>query len=150
MSWAPTRKIMSRAELAGHRTDEHGRRWGDDGYDEMDVAARKGWRVLAGWGRDGWDLGEWPYVCIYVRDVAIDNGFQLMQICEGDHEYWSFESNGEREAAIDYLFLWYAAGCEYKDFPINYENRDDLDKGELDIDIRFRGPVRYNEESDVA
>ena len=65
------RKIMTAAELDGFKNGEHGRdyRISGDGYDDMGIAIKQGWTVLANWGRDGWDLGEWPYVAIYIRNT---------------------------------------------------------------------------------
>ena len=41
-----------------------GRGWGD-GYDwQEEVQERTKWAVIPSWGRDGWDMGSWPYVQI--------------------------------------------------------------------------------------
>lgn len=66
----PMRPIMTRDELAGHKVDEHGRDYSksDDGYSDMEVASGEGWHAVSGWGRDGWDLGDWPYVVVSVRN----------------------------------------------------------------------------------
>lgn len=61
--------IFDREQLAKHQADQHGRDYSqsDDGYGDMAVAEREGWTTLAGWGADGWDLGDWPYVVISTR-----------------------------------------------------------------------------------
>jgi hypothetical protein len=46
-----------------------------DGYDWMEeVQERTSWAVIPSWGRDGWDMGSWPYVQMYtcVRVVPED------------------------------------------------------------------------------
>lgn len=133
-----TYKPMTAAELAEHKTGEHGRDYtvSCDGYDDMEQAAAQGWHVLSNWGRDGWDLGDWPYVAISVRTVK--GKWQVQQVCEGDHTMYEFASEADRDRAIDYLFLWYAADKFWA--PLKWEDRERLDRGELDVEYRFRGP----------
>jgi len=39
--------------------------WGmGNGYDFMQDALPRPWRPVASWGADGWDLGDWPLVCV--------------------------------------------------------------------------------------
>lgn len=142
-----SRPMMTRAELAQHETCSYGRdyRYSDDGYSDMEYESKAhGWHPLAGWGRDGWDLGEWPYVAFYVR--RDDATFRLLQIVEGDRTEWSFATQADLYAAIDYLFLWYAAEEDWS--PLTYEQREDLDAGTLAVDEKFRGPYREREGDD--
>ena len=148
-TYAPTRPMMTAAELRTHQATQYGRdyRFSDDGYSDMEVEGKRGWRAIAGWGRDGWDLGSWPYVVIYRREsgdagssFVVGQRFELMQICEGDRTVYTFASREDRNAAIDYLFLWYAAGEDWA--PLSYEDRAKLDAGELTVDEKFRGPYR--------
>lgn len=127
------RPVMTKDELAKHWTGRRSRNYkkSDDGYDDMALAEQAAWSAIANWGRDGWDLGEWPYVAIYKR------GLEVMQIVEGDHDLYRFETIQDRDAAIDYLFLWYAAGKSWA--PLTYEDRERLDAGELEVEERFRG-----------
>ena len=137
-----TRTIMTRDELATHRDTSHGRNHAlsSDGYDDMTLAEAQKWHAVSGWGRDGWDLGDWPYVAIYIRDL---NGtYQMQQIVEGDHDVYTFASREDREAAIDYMFLWYAAGQDWA--PLGYEQRATLDAGELEVDPKWRGPFSWD------
>lgn len=131
------RPIMTRDELATHHLTEHGRDYSrsDDGYGDMEQATKAGWHVLSGWGRDGWDLGDWPYVVLSVRDIA--GSFQLQSVCEGDHTIYVFNSDDDRSAALDYLFLWYQAGTG--DLHIEID-REALDAGTLRVDPMYRGP----------
>jgi len=137
--YAPARAVMTAAELATHHTKDYGRdyRFSDDGYSDMEQEQSKGWKVISGWGADGWDLGDWPYVAFYVRHRTV---FELLQIVEGDRSQWTFDTQQDLYAAIDYLFLWYSAGEDWA--PVTYEQRDALNAGQLDIDTRFRGPYR--------
>jgi hypothetical protein len=140
-TYTPTRPLMNGAELATFKVDEHGRDYtvSCDGDDDAEQAMREGWRILYCWGRDGWDLGAWPYVVIYVRDHV--DQFELQQIVEGDHTAYRFPTKGERDAAVDYLFLWYTAEHEWS--PITWNTRDLLEvEGGYEPDPKFRGPYR--------
>lgn len=148
------RPRMTRAELAEHRVGSHSRnyRLSCDGYGDMEVAERQLWHTVALWGRDGWNLGDWPYVSFYVRETN-DGGlsedgkmrrlYEMQVIVEGDHDVYRFDSEADREAAIDYLFLWYAAGKRWA--PLKETDRDQLDAGTLVVEDKWRGP--YQEHS---
>jgi hypothetical protein len=135
---------MTAAKLAEHETSRYGRNYAesDDGWSDMTAENRRGWHEVSGWGRKGWDLGDWPLVVIYTRERTLEpvpeQQFELMQIVEGDRTTYAFETAAERDAAIDYLFLWYAAGQSWA--PLTYEDRAKLDAGELEVDAKFRGP----------
>lgn len=131
------RPVMTKAELDTHHASAHGRdyRLSDDGYDDMEVAQRRGWTAIPSWGRDGWDLGNWPYAAIYTRER--DGKFELQQVVEGDHDLYRFDSQADRDAAIDYLFLWYAADKWWA--PLTWEQREQLDDGTLAVDDKYRG-----------
>lgn len=138
-TYAPGRPIMTAAELKTHHTGDTGRdyRFSGDGYSDMEHESKKGWKLVAGWGRDGWDLGDWPYVSFLVRK---GDRFELMQIVEGDRSVWEFDTQPDLYAAIDYLFLWYSAGDDWA--PITYEQREQLNLGQISVDEKFRGPYR--------
>ena len=111
----------------------------------MEIAERQGWHVLANWGRDGWNLGEWPYVMIYIRNTLMAPPkygiqFEMQQVVEGDHDIYRFDNEDDRDAAIHYLFLWYAADKSWA--PLKWEDREKLNRGELEVDEKFRGPYR--------
>lgn len=139
-----TRPLMTRDELASHQGASYGRDYAESGsgWEDMEAEENRGWHAVASWGRDGWNLGDWPYVALYTR-VSVGKGYELMQIVEGDRTAWAFDSPGDRDAAIDYLFLWYAAGQSWA--PLSYDDRAKLDAGELTVDEKFRGPYRAEE-----
>ena len=148
-SYTPTRPVMGREELLAHRASAHGRDYSvsDDGYDDMSVAESRGWEAHSAWGRDGWDLGQWPYVSILLR---VDGSrHEVMTIVEGDHDVYVFDSEADQHAAVDYLFLWHAAHQEW--CPVQGdEGRGTLDAGTADVDVRYRGPfswARFENES---
>lgn len=135
------RPIMTADELRSHKVDAYGRDYSrsDDGYDDMDVNFKDGgWHAVSSWGLSGWDLGQWPYVVISVRDADFD----LLSTCEGDRDVYHFDTPEDRDAAIDYLFLWYAASKDYSDFPAI--DRDALNAGNVTVDERYRGPFSWS------
>ena len=152
-----TRPVMTAAELATFRVADHGRdyRLSDDGYGDMEVANRQGWSAISGWGHDGWDLGDWPYVVISTRkvgrplpgnDFAEARPYQMRQTCEGDTTVYAFTSEADRDAAIDYLFIWYGVGRSYDRWVaegLTYDKRADLDAGTLRVPVQFRGPFTW-------
>lgn len=80
-------------------------RFAGDGYDRAEVAERVGWRPIAAWGKDGWDLGSWPYVMIFFRER---NGrFEVCTNTEGDASLASFETEPERSAHVDAIALFH-------------------------------------------
>jgi hypothetical protein len=74
---------------------------GDCGYDVIEPARAKGWDPIAGWGRDGWDLGSWPYVIVFHRRTA--DAWQIAYYVEGDLTTYSYPSRELRAAATDCL-----------------------------------------------
>lgn len=109
-------------------------RWpGDDGYDRMGFAQNAGWTPIAAWGRDGWDLGSWPLVCVYFRTraaapcaahapdtaggctICIQPVFERAVDVEGDVTVEQYETRDERDQATDEtaLFYWLADGAEW-------------------------------------
>ena len=72
---------------------------GDDGYERIEVARRWKWEAIPSWGRDGWDLGDWPLVVIFHRDSA--DGFELAENCEGDVTAYRYPTRALRDAATD-------------------------------------------------
>jgi hypothetical protein len=135
------RPPMTAAELGEHKVTAYGRDYSesDDGYGDMAAEEKRGWGVLPSWGRDGWNLGDWPYVVVYVRDRAGEQ-HELMVICEGDRTIYAFDMAMDRTAAIDYMFAWYAAGQRWAEW--TWEDRERLDVGHLEVDLKFRGPYR--------
>ena len=79
---------------------------GGDGYDVMVAAATEQWAAIPAWGRDGWDLGDWPYVIVYARRTP--EAFELVYYVEGDVTAYAYETAEDRAAAIDELafFHW--------------------------------------------
>lgn len=152
---------MGKAELAEHEVRKWGRDYAesDDGYSDMAAEEKRGWSVIASWGSDGWDLGHWPYVMIYTREAGghplppiapagpgrfqvQELAFELLEIVEGDRTLWQFGTEDDRTAAIDYLFLWYAAHEGHRWSPVRVDQQTALEAGDLPVDEKFRGPFR--------
>lgn len=140
--YTPTRSLMRRDELLAHRVTRYSRNYAvsDDGYGDVTAAQSQGWKTHPSWGRDGWDLGQWPYVSIHLR---VNGGrYEVLTIVEGDHDVYAFDSEADQHAAVDYLFLWHAANNEW--CPVRgEEGREALDAGTVDVDSRYRGPFSW-------
>ncbi len=74
----------------------------DDGYGFIEAANADGWRAISAWGRDGWDLGDWPYV-VYVFRGDTERAWY----CEGDITIETFASAEDREQATNEAALFY-------------------------------------------
>jgi len=64
----------------------------------MEVAQAEGWTPIPSWGRDGWNLGSWPYVVVYhggETSLAID--------VEGDIRIETFKTRAERDEKTDQI-----------------------------------------------
>lgn len=79
-------------------------RYLDDGYAFIGVAEEAGFKPIAGWGQDGWDLLEWPYYCL----VAGKEGEKWVYLTysEGDLQMEEFDTKAELYAGIDELAVW--------------------------------------------
>lgn len=78
---------------------------GGDGYDWIEEARRFGW--LSSWGRDGWDLGSWPYVIVVAR---LRGTWQVATYVEHDITVEEFTTPEEMAQHIDRIawFYWRA------------------------------------------
>ena len=80
-------------------------RWLDDGYDFMEATSKSGLEPVPSWGRDGWDLLDWP---IYVAAIGkVDGEHVLLTYCEGDLSLKTFASSEELHAGVDELAIWH-------------------------------------------
>ncbi|CAM3307774.1 hypothetical protein PSET11_02458 [Arthrobacter ulcerisalmonis] len=80
-----------------------------DGYDYMDRAAKHGWSAMGNWGEEGYDLGAWPYVIMFVR-VVRDGGRHLYgfgRYVEGDLSADYYRSKEACNEAISRQAFWY-------------------------------------------
>lgn len=80
-----------------------------DGYDWMERLPRD-WVPIASWGRDGWDLGSWPYAVVVEYRDAEQGVYAVGTYVEGDITVQRFETASEQYEAIDTLaeFYWRA------------------------------------------
>ena len=128
-------ELMSAAELERHHASDHGRISYGDGYDDMEINERQGWHTIANWGRDGWEMGEWPYVMISARRKG--SGAEVLSVCEGDHTIYQFDTYADHIRALNYLFCWYQP-------EIASVNRDELDAGTAIVDPKFLGAYSHD------
>ena len=70
----------------------------------------------------------------------------MRQTVEGDTTVYIVESDADRDAAIDYLFIWYGLGKEYDEWLVeglSPDKREGLDAGALRVPERFRGAFSW-------
>lgn len=86
-----------------------------DGYSFSEVAARHGYRAVAGWGRDGWDLLDWPHYMLFVKGSRPDGVFDLLTYCEGDLWHGQYIGADDLYGAIDVIAFdhWKHQGEEW-------------------------------------
>lgn len=78
---------------------------GYDGYGAIEVAAKSGWRAVSAWGRDGWDLGSWPLVIVFMRER--DGRFEVSEYVEGDLTTFRFDTEVERTLKTNDIAFWW-------------------------------------------
>jgi hypothetical protein len=85
------------------------RRVDGDGYDWMEQLPQ-GWVPVASWGRDGWDLGSWPYAIVVEYRNAEQGVYSVGTYVEGDITVERFQNASEQYEAIDKIaeFYWRA------------------------------------------
>jgi hypothetical protein len=105
---------------------------GVDGYSAITLAEKRGWRVVASWGRDGYDLGSWPLVIVFHRNH--DERFEVIEYVEGDVTMYSCPTEEVSNTITDEIafFHWKHLG---ESWVANYESVDQLPE-------ELRGPYR--------
>lgn len=75
----------------------------DSGYDYADTAHSEGYRALSAWGAGGWDLGDWPYVMVYIAPATNS----VRYVVEGDITQTDHPTRADMIARIDELAHWH-------------------------------------------
>lgn len=103
-----------------------------DGYDVMEHAHNKGWGVIGGWGRDGYDLGSWPYVIVFEKKEG--DTYNLVLYVEGDVTAYKVPTLELRNAIVDEIAFFYWKNHE-EDWVKDYSSVDELPE-------ELKGPCR--------
>ncbi len=110
-----------------------GKMLGGDGYDRMEYRRKFEFVACSAWGREGWDLGDWPYVVVSARKTA--DGYELLVDVEGDLTLTTHDSGDDLHAKIDEIavFYWRHSRREglFEDLP-----------AEGPVPEKYRGPYR--------
>ena len=100
---------------------------GGDGYDDMELAEKHGWQPISAWGKEGWNLGSWPLVIVFFRNLkkGDENFYQVIEYVEGDVTMWSCPTKELRQQVIDELafFHWKFSNKEWVN---DYTSVDEL------------------------
>ncbi len=86
-----------------------------DGYDWMDGLNATPWASIAVWGRDGWDMGQWPYVIVATCNALGEKvegeprarAYGVLTYVEGDVDIYVFNDHADRIAKLDEIAQWY-------------------------------------------
>jgi len=83
---------------------------GYSGYDIMEYAQTKRWQAIPDWGKEGWNLGEWPLAIVFFRSQA--GCYEVAQYVEGDIEVYACPSPEIRDRIVDEIAFddWKARG----------------------------------------
>ena len=100
------------------------------GYDVMEAAHEEKWRAIPGWGKDGYDLGDWPYVIVFTRNQH--GRYDIMYYVEGDVTMYSAPTKEIRNAIIDEIAFFHWRGEEW------VEGYDSVDQ----LPDELKGPYR--------
>jgi len=100
---------------------------GGDGYDDMELAEKHGWQPISAWGKEGWNLGSWPLVIVFYRNLKKEDEilYQVIEYVEGDVTMWSCQTKELRQQVIDELafFHW---KFSHKEWVKEYNSVDQL------------------------
>ena len=78
---------------------------GYDGYGIIEASRRWNWHVIAAWGQEGWNLGEWPYVIVFFQNR--EQEYRLVLYVEGDITEYACPTRDLRNAVCDEIAFFY-------------------------------------------
>jgi hypothetical protein len=78
------------------------------GYEWMEEGLPEGWYVEPMWGRDGWNLGSWPYVIVALFIDDEHERYAVTTYVEGDINVKRYKSRGALYVAVNEIaeFHW--------------------------------------------
>lgn len=85
------------------------------GYDWFDELRGTGWYEVALWGREGYNLGSWPFNIIAFYDGP--HGFGVVTNTEGDMHLQVFETEQEREEETNKIAIHFWEHYEVQGAP---------------------------------
>lgn len=100
--------MTHRTTTRHHVADLFPSAYGGDGYDAMEAMRTAGIRIYAGWGRDGWDAGDWPYVQVGTRRTS--EGVEAVVYVEGDIDITRYDTFEQAIRHLDEVVHWYWQG----------------------------------------
>ncbi|MFD4554398.1 hypothetical protein ACFWP5_08720 [Streptomyces sp. NPDC058469] len=95
---------------------------GEGGYEWM-PRLKDGWYPVASWGSEGWNLGNWPFVCIAHYDGET---FGVGTYVEGDIKAEEFPTREERDRHTDEIAIFYWKNYEIESAPKSMRDDDRL------------------------
>jgi hypothetical protein len=77
------------------------------GYEWMEEGLPEGWYVEPMWGRDGWNLGSWPYVIVALFIDDERERYAVTTYVEGDINVRRYKSRGALYVAVNEIAEWH-------------------------------------------
>lgn len=119
-------------------------RYIDEGYEFVGAGEAKGWRAVSSWGRDGWDLGDWPYVVYLFRER--EGAYERACYSEGTITIETYATAEERERATDETAAFYWRRSDIAELR---KILDPIPEGD-ELPERVRGPFSWKRLDDAA
>jgi len=127
----------------------------EEGYDFISVGEENGWRAVASWGLDGWDLAEWPYNVYLFREVypilfrevyppifAVYPSAQRANYCEGDITIETYSTVEAREEATNETAMYYWLS-KNEAWVAGVERAEGRTTAAAEVPERFKGPFSW-------
>ncbi len=105
----------------------------EDGADWLSQLGEHGWRMVPSWGRDGWDLLEWPYAAVAHFDGEQRYGLAIYE--EGDVSVEAFAHREARDTATDRIAVQY--------WRVNGRGPTDLPESDDELAPHHLGPFSF-------
>ncbi|MGW1039572.1 hypothetical protein [Streptomyces sp. NPDC002547] len=110
-----------------------------DGWDWID-ALPEGWTAIGLWGRDGWNLGDWPYVITAHYNDPEAGVFGRATYVEGDVDVYAYPDRAARDEDTDRYALFYWRHLKHGP---DVSKLPSADAPVSEIPDRYRGPFSW-------
>ena len=83
---------------------------GKKGTDVISDFKHHGWQPISYWGRDGWELGNYPYVQVFIKDDQVEGvptDFLVAEYADGNIRLFNCANTEQRVKFLDKLAFSY-------------------------------------------
>ena len=84
-----------------------------DGWDFLKSLPQAGWRPLRAWGREGWNLGDWPHAIVAVRRCLHSPQVEVCEYLQGELTITTWPDEDTATGHVNGLAQawWERTGC---------------------------------------